>query len=249
MEGIDTSKEPRLRYLDWDSKFFSVRIARIEDRFLTPLAAEFVDEWCKTHSIDCLYFLSDSGDPASTRAAEDAGYRFLDVRLTLHRSVAASSPVGPETSSVQIRQATAADIPQLRRIASGSHRTSRFYRDSNLPDTLCDRLYEIWIEKSVQGYAEVVWVAVSDGPPLGYLSCHLRDGGGEIGLFGVSPAARGKGVGLGLLEHALEKFAAQGLQSATVVTQGSNVPAIRLFEKVGFRARTVEFWYHKWFEV
>ena len=247
MGAIDTGKEPRLTYLDWDSEFFGVRIARVEDRFLSSVTADFVDQWCKTHSIDCLYFLADSDDPASTRAAEDAGYRFVDVRLTLCGSVTANSPLRLETNSVQIRQATAADIPELRRIASGSHQASRFYRDPNFPKALCDRLYEIWIEKSVEGYAEMVWVAVSGRQPVGYISCHLRDGGAEIGLLGVAAAARGTGVGLHLVGRALEEFAVQGAQSVSVVTQGSNVAAIRLYEKAGFRAYSVQFWYHKWF--
>jgi dTDP-4-amino-4,6-dideoxy-D-galactose acyltransferase len=42
-------------------------------------------------------------------------------------------------------------------------------------------------------------------------------------------------------------FLAQGVTEVTVVTQGRNIEAQRLYQKCGFLSRAIYYWYHKWF--
>jgi hypothetical protein len=46
---------------------------------------------------------------------------------------------------------------------------------------------------------------------------------------------------------ALDWFEMQGAKETTVVTQGRNVAAQRLYQQCGFITKTVQFWFHKWY--
>ncbi|MGP0101640.1 MAG: GNAT family N-acetyltransferase, partial [Solirubrobacteraceae bacterium] len=70
-----------------------------------------------------------------------------------------------------------------------------------------------------------------------------------IGLLGVSPQARRKGIGKNLVLAAIDWFRTQGVPSVTVVTQGNNLPAQRLYQQHGFLSHDLQIWYHKWYPI
>jgi ribosomal protein S18 acetylase RimI-like enzyme len=92
-----------------------------------------------------------------------------------------------------------------------------------------------------------VLVALDTGKPVGYISCHLKGQIGQIGLLGVSANAQGKGYGSQLIEAAFCWFAEHGAGEVSVVTQGRNVGAQRVYQKYGFLTKSVHLWYHRWF--
>jgi GNAT superfamily N-acetyltransferase len=230
--------------LDWDTAFWGVRIARVEGDTLTGEAAEQVDEWAREHAIDCLYFLARSEDPPTAHAAEQAGFRLMDVRIELGRTA------GDETVADGVRASVPDDVPALRAIARVSHRGTRFYADPRFPRARCDDLYDVWIERSCAGWADVVLVADHRGRPAGYVSCHLdaARASGSIGLIAVAATARQLGLGTTLVHGALAWCAAQGAAKITVATQGRSVGALRLYERCGFRVDSLRLWFHKWYD-
>jgi len=167
-----------------------------------------------------------------------------DVRITLARELRADA--GPAESVRAFRES---DLPSLRAIAAVSHRDSRFYNDPGFPDQRCNELYETWIERSCHGYADTVLVAEHRREPAGYVSCHLHpDGMGTIGLLAVADWSRGLGLGGQLVAGALRFLEGSSCKRVTVVTQGRNCPAQRLYQNCGFRSAIVELWYHRWFD-
>lgn len=234
------------QYLEWDSSFFKRRIARLTERRLNSKILDAVQEWCETNTIDCLYFEADPSDVCSIRAAEENAFRLTDVRVTFERSIVRSPAV--KNTGATLRLSRPADIPALKTIAKNAHRNSRFYGDCHLPDSLCDALYETWIEKSCRGWADAVVVAEVRQEAVGYVSCHLLEQErGKIGLVGVKPDARGCGLGQNIVKEALSWFASQGVTLVTVATQGRNITSQRLYQRCGFLTQNVEFVYHRWF--
>jgi RimJ/RimL family protein N-acetyltransferase len=69
---------------------------------------------------------------------------------------------------------------------------------------------------------------------------------GRIGIFAVAAEAQGKGLGHRLVDAALTWLARQGAARVTVVTQGRNSQAQRVYQRAGFRTHLVELWYHCW---
>jgi len=241
------SSGPVCEYLDWDSEFFGRRIGRVTASRVTEKSIADIDAWCSAYRIECLYFLADSTDRPTTRLAQENDFRFVDARVTLDvRSTKACGPEDGATGSA-VRRATEADIDPLKAIARRNHRDTRFYYDGNFPVQRCDELYETWIEKSCRGWAENVLVAAKHGEIEGYISCHVRTAGiGQIGLAAVSEKARGRGVGRALLANAIRWFSEEGVDVVSVVTQGRNVRAQRLYQRCGFTTRSVELWFHRW---
>jgi dTDP-4-amino-4,6-dideoxy-D-galactose acyltransferase len=239
-------------YLDWDSEFFGRRIARVVGPRLTEKLIADIDSWCSLQSIECLYFLADSTDQRTARLAQETGFRFVDVRVTLDvRSIKACGPgdnaAGDSATHTMMRKAGEADIDALKVLARRSHRNTRFYYDGNFPVGRCDELYETWIEKSCRGWAKNVLVATNHEEIEGYISCHVTGAGsGQVGLVGVSEKAQGRGVGRALLANAIRWFCEEGVEVVSVVTQGRNVRAQRLYQRCGFTTRSVELWFHRW---
>jgi len=227
-----------------------------------------IERWAARERIECLYFLADSGDPETVPLAEESGFRLVDLRVTLERRLSSAGPPAaaapaegagaaatgePATAAgppVRVRPAAAADLPRLRRIAAASHRDSRFYHDRHFDRRRCDALYAGWIETSCADPAGVVLVAAPAdpaGPPAGYVTAAIgEDGEGRIGLFAVAPDARGRGIGGALAAAVLDWLAGRGADPASVVTQGRNVRAQRLYQRFGMRTRSVELWFHRW---
>jgi dTDP-4-amino-4,6-dideoxy-D-galactose acyltransferase len=233
--------EPACTLLEWDSAFFGRRIARVNGHTLTPARLAEVDAFCRTERVEGLYFLASASDDETARLAERGGFALVDIRLTLERALHAHD------MSAGVRTATPQDIPALQVIARRAFTDSRFYHDPVIAVEQADALYETWIARSLEGFADVVLVSEDQGGVTGFITCRrLNAHSGDIGLVGVRRDSAGRGLGVALTEAALSWFRMQGLQRAQVVTQGRNIAAQRLYQKCGFRTGEIALWYHRW---
>lgn len=230
-------------FLDWDSSFFGVQIARVQASRLAPDTASAIMDWCRANAIDLLYFLADSDDPPTIRLAEDYGFRLVDLRVMLDCAL----PAPAHAPAYAVHDAQPGDLAALQAIACVSFRQSRFSADPHIAAGRADALYGIWAEKRLNDPASRVLVVDLDGEVAGFITCLFDGATGVIDLFGVSEAARGHGIGQALVQGALAWFAEQGAQRASVVTQGRNIVAQRLYQRCGFSTRAVQLWYHRWF--
>ena len=239
--SVSDAGEPA-RLLPWDSDFFGHRIARVRATQLNAQSLEKLLSWCDSERIDCLYFLASAGDWQTLRIAEDNGFQFVDIRMTLECSLkdSAEQPDG-------IRVVKPGDILPMKRLASQSFSDTRFYNDPHFSKQKCDELYAVWLERSCQGFSDCVLIAEQQGQPAGFITCSLENSEGIIGLIAVDPNSQGCGLGGALVRVALRYFYDHGATCARVVTQGSNVKSQRLYQRCGFVTRSVELWYHRWF--
>lgn len=230
----------------WDSEFFGVPIARSNVDRLNEATADEIDRWAAAHRVACLYFVARADDKQTPRVAESHGYRFVDVRLTFERTLNKSSP---QSDSSEVRTAVDADLEALERIAGSAHTDTRFYFDGNFPREACDQLYRTWIRNSLRGFADVVLVTGALGVSNGYITCHIDRSAneGSIGLIAVASSHRGKGIGKTLVNAAIDWLTARNLDTVSVVTQGRNIVAQRLYQQCGFVTRSIELCYHKWY--
>jgi dTDP-4-amino-4,6-dideoxy-D-galactose acyltransferase len=228
--------------LDWDTDFFGFRIARVQAKRLTDADLPAILDWCAAQQIRCLYLLASSTDRQTARIAAEHHFRFADIRTTLESAIAQIPEPAPG-----IHIATPEDIHSLAAIARVSHTDSRFYGDPGFPRAKCDLLYETWIGKSIQGgYAKSVLVAEHDSKAAGYITCDWTGDTGQIGLIAVADWARGMGIGGALVNSSLRLFHEEGVKRVSVVTQGCNISAQRLYQRCGFLTSSVEIWYHAW---
>jgi ribosomal-protein-alanine N-acetyltransferase len=92
-------------------------------------------------------------------------------------------------------------------------------------------------EREVDGTvpASITWAALDDGALVGYLVSWLVEDELHIGNVAVAPRAQATGVGTALLRRALADAAERRVRFATLEVRVSNVRAIRLYERFGFR--------------
>ena len=239
-----------ITFLPWDSAHFGFRIARAALSQLNSNACRQLEAACREHAIDCLYFLANAGDQDTVFALLAGGFDFVDIRLTF-AGLARSIPAAMLTEDIVYRLAGENDLEPLMHIARHSYTHSRFFVDWRFGGEKASQLYETWLQKSIAtSYADAVVVAEMDRLPVGFVTCHLHkpDGEGNLGLVGVAESARGVGCAGGMIRYAACWFREQGLDRINVVTQGRNVSAQNLYQRCGFLTRSVDLWFHKWFE-
>jgi len=235
--------EAACEYLEWDSRHFGLRIARVRSSMPAAHDPSAIADWRRAEAIDCLYYLVPLAQSDGIRLAEDLGFRLIDVRITLERP--ADGALGP--GSPVTRPYRRDDLPRLVHLARTLHEDSRFFVDTSFPQSGSRALFETWMRRACSEPSYQVLVADAEGAPAGYVVCQRHsDGIGQIQLVGVDQSARRRGLGRALVDEAVAYFARHGLERVRVVTQGRNLAALRLYESRGFLTLAQEVWYHWW---
>lgn len=83
------------------------------------------------------------------------------------------------------------------------------------------------------------YVAQEAGRIVGCCGIRNLAGEGEITNVAVAPGARRQGVGRKMMEHLLQEASVHQIGACTLEVRISNIPAIRLYESLGFRGEGV----------
>ena len=113
----------------------------------------------------------------------------------------------------------------------------------------CKELYEVWIDRDFQEKDYYLWVWDENNQPIAYTSARLDPNfkSGLLGLVGVHENFQGKGIGVKLQNWILLRLKELGAEHVEVVTQGRNINGQYLYQKSGYRLKSIDLWYHKWF--
>ena len=240
--------------LAWDSEQFGFPVARIANAD-SPTALVQIAERLRDRGVKLAYFNTPTAHPELSSATLAAvGGHLADVRLTYSKSL-----LNPDDSFSE-GQASApntrfavdeyrSDQTPLRLIelsrAAGEY--SRFRTDPRIKQSVFERIYDAWIERSVRHeIADAVFVARRSEDIVGLITWKYESDLSQIGLVAVHADTRGQGVGRQLLRAAAARMSAVGSREARVVTQAANAGACRLYEAAGFSEVASERCYHLW---
>lgn len=96
-----------------------------------------------------------------------------------------------------------------------------------------------WSEKSIREEMNnewAFWLTAMEGDTLlGYIGIQFGLDGGDIMTVATEPELRGKGIGKKLVLAAVERLQEKHLSYLTLEVRPSNLPAIALYESLGFR--------------
>ena len=90
-----------------------------------------------------------------------------------------------------------------------------------------------------------VWVFDAEGRVTGYAVLWTSADEAELANLAVEPGSRRGGVGLSLVERALETARARGAATVYLEVRESNEAAARLYERLGFRQITMRRNYYR----
>lgn len=214
---------------------------------------EAATAWAQAHEIRFLFSRADGDDLTNIHALQDHGFHFVEDILYFKYDL--TSPTNLKGAELKVRLSQNKDLDSLRAIAGNTFTHSRFHRDPHIDKEKAARLYEKWIEASLEKEPNSVLVAEGEGKVLGFIICETKDLEDYFGkrilvlrLIGVSKDQKGRGIGSGLYLGALNFFRNQ-TEIAYASSASVNIPSVKLLLKLGFKVVSSSLTFHKWFEM
>jgi dTDP-4-amino-4,6-dideoxy-D-galactose acyltransferase len=241
--------------LEWESAHFGHPVAQIGPAQLSDSELADALSAARRAGVARVVCSAPVGREISSDLLTRYGGMLADRKVTFTRPLDASQQQpAAACEAIEYRNAVpSADLVELA-LASGIY--SRFRIDPRIPAERFEAMYRIWIARSVAGeLADAVLVVPLDNRArqslasqrlAGMITISLRPREASIGLVAVAETARGRGVGQALLRAAHAWMRSHGAPRASVVTQLTNEPACRLYQRAGYEAETVQHVYHFW---
>jgi dTDP-4-amino-4,6-dideoxy-D-galactose acyltransferase len=225
--------------LDWDTNFFGIRIAKIEAEAYDNKAIESSVRSAFSDEIEFIYLII----PDIFDKKEIFQHNLIDQKVIFTKELPSHSE--QDIAIIEYHENTVG--PKLYEIALESGKYSRFRLDPALPYGSYERLYRIWIEKSVsREIADKVLVYKEKDEILGMITVKLKETLGEIGLLAADYKVQGKGIGSKLISAAETYALSNGRNVMEVATQLRNKAACAFYEKNGYSIDRIFNYYHIW---
>ena len=125
---------------------------------------------------------------------------------------------------------------------------TRFYNDTNLDSDLVKKMYQIWIKKSCEDPFTTVLTAEYKNKIVGFITFSRgHEGISNIGLIAIDKNYQLLGIGKSIMNECIHLSFKQKKTRISVATQLNNQPAIKFYERLGFKVLRKSNWYHKWY--
>ncbi|TCL61813.1 ribosomal protein S18 acetylase RimI-like enzyme [Hydrogenispora ethanolica] len=239
----------QLRELEWDTRFFGQKMGRImidpapEPADFSENAWRRIFEVASRQKYEFLLCEAEATQAQIIQTLSTMGGSLADVLLTLSYNL--EKDLMQQRLDSPAVPASEADLPGIIAIAGDSFRQSRFFRDRRFDPGKAGQLYPEWVRNAFQT-TEDFYVIKQQEAVAAFISLQKQEELLSIRLLAVEPDCRGMGLGEKLVDWAIDYAAANRLRRITVGTQVSNYPALRLYEKMGFRVERALYRFHFW---
>jgi dTDP-4-amino-4,6-dideoxy-D-galactose acyltransferase len=174
---------------------------------------------------------------ASLPMLTQAGFNVIDVGVTLDHAGNGPDDRGP-TSDVTVSESVTEDEDAIADLAGHCFSYSRFHADPQIGTERANTIKREWARNSCHGRAARVYVAKCGGEVAGFLAVLTKNSAkgvdAVIDLIGVDAAHQGHGIGSALSLRFIRDWRERAIR-LRVGTQAVNIPALRLYESLGFR--------------
>ncbi len=247
-----------LQESEWDSKHFGMGISKIKlilfnrdvNILLRRLLIRRAIDLARSKLIIARIPLHDI---RTIQALELEGGLLTDILLTFHRKLPVDSvnqTFPKHIRNVEVVEANEFHEKQIAEISKEVFTMNHFLFDPYLPREKCLELYSKWALNCLREASNINLIAKLNGKVIGFILCKVNNIGlkcsyGIIDLIGVKREYQGMGVGSLLLHEALRRIS----RCAPIVyvgTQASNIPAVRMYERFGFKLVFTEATFHIW---
>ncbi|MBB5117930.1 mycothiol acetyltransferase [Streptomyces eurocidicus] len=180
------------------------------------------------------------GHPAARHLAQVLGLSLFRELRQMRRPLAGldpAEPVLPEGVTVRAFRPGEDDAAWLAlNAAAFAHHPEQ---GSLTQRDLDDRKAADWFDP------EGFFLAEKDGEIVGFhwTKVHAAEGLGEVYVLGVRPGFQGGGLGKSLTTLGLRHLAAQGLPTAMLYVDADNLPAVAVYERLGFAVHETDLMY------
>jgi len=231
----------QIEKLEWDSVFFGINVGKFEVK-----NGCLQDDFTEVTNFDLVYFFVDPDDHWSNQILIKKGALLVDEKVTYAKKVEITETGIENVISYQRRNNSLDN--EVVRIGLQSSLYSRFCLDPSIKKEDSERLYKIWMERSIdREIAKEVFVYIDDeGKVQGVITVGERGERANIGILAVDKDVRGKHIGKKLIQKTEEYCLKESYNQFQVVTQRANAGACKFYEKCGFSIIESVNIYHYW---
>jgi dTDP-4-amino-4,6-dideoxy-D-galactose acyltransferase len=191
-----------------------------------------------------------TSDVGALANATMAGFSVVDVNVTFDFDKGTDGTSGNHASgnsNMTVEAAGAGDAAAIEQIAAHCFTFSRFHLDPAIGLARANEVKRQWARNACRGRASAVYVARQKNDVSGFLAVlESNSGSGTdaiIDLVGVDAAYQGQGGGRALSTMFIDQWQGRA-DRLRVGTQISNIPAMRLYESIGFRVAETSYVLH-----
>lgn len=245
---LNFTKHSRMNYtlLDWDSQIFGYKVAKLLPTRLSAVELAEQLDLLRAQQVKLCYWATDSQDLETQVAAQKHAGFLADQKSTYLLNLK-QLPIASDITANIVAYPMANASTDLTELAYQSGLYSRFRADPTISEAIFKMIYTQWINNScLRKIATEVLVIYHQQRIVAMITLGDKQGRGDIGLLAVAEDCRSLGYGSALVQAAQANFLAQKYEFSQVVTQASNLPACRLYEKMGYQLEKVENFYHFW---
>jgi len=231
--------------LEWDTKFFGYKVARIDVYQDSKAQIDQTINRLKLEDFKLAYFFVSPEDDTSNYSIKACSGLLVDEKVTYSYLIDEQAIFKVDDYVVIYNEDNVTqELTQLT-LQSGTY--SRFKTDPKFRNSEYENLYKEWITKSVTNeIADQVLVYKEEDHILGFITLRITDSKGTIGLLAVDEKSRGKSIGKKLLNSSFSYFHNKNITTIEVVTQRVNQIACRFYEACGFKLSEIVNVYHLW---
>ena len=188
-------------------------------------------------------------DVVTLKNATQSGFAVVDVNVTFDWLATAETKTreNGRGDGTTVAVATPEDADGIEGIAAQCFTYSRFHLDPKIQVNVANDIKRAWARNALAGRAAEIYIARQNGNVGGFLAVlETKSPSGSdaiIDLVGVDAKYQGKGAGRALSEMFIDRWKDRASR-LRVGTQISNIPAIRLYESLGFRVTETAYVLH-----
>lgn len=170
-----------------------------------------------------------------------AGFRLVDTLLSFGKRLSSGAPAPADP---RVRQAKPEDRAAVTRLSGLAFDLNHFHRDPAIPRETARAMMAGWAGNFFAGErGDAMLVAEEAGRIAGFCLVLVPEPHrAVIDLIAVDEASRGRGLGRAMLLAA--ERCRGGIREMAIGTQAVNVPAVRLYEDVGYRFTRAAHMFH-----
>lgn len=238
-----------------DEARFGIKTARAA--LAAPADVADVLAFCQARQVVLLIARCAAAALPTVQQMERQGFLLMDTLLYYARPLdSVPLPEADDIAPAQIRPLRPddpADVQQVQQAAAEAFRgyAGHYHADSRLPPPRCDEVYVSWAVRACQdaAVADAVLLAELEGQVVGFGVLQRADAeSGDGRLYGIVPAARGRGIYRALMVHSMHWCQAQGMSRMLYSTQLTNIAAQKVCVRLGFELSHAYYTFHRWFD-
>jgi GNAT superfamily N-acetyltransferase len=245
LERLQTpALELQYHAVPWDTEILGfpvgqIAVIRVSDARQAARDFEAFERWRDAAGIRLVSCRLDSASLPESMFLEGRGFKFIELvnRPELRNVQACAFPPGP----VEVLPATAADLPEIEKIAATAFGVERFHVDPRLGPEIGNRRYRTWVRnsathatqrilKGMVGNELAAFFVVEEQPqPVRTSYWHLT---------AVATRFQGRGVGRAMWQAVIMRNKSEGAELIRTTIAARNTAVMNLYVSLGFRFAT-----------